>query len=102
MPHRRKQKSTARSARQDERRTGRLPEHRRPSRLTRKFCWNTQKIADNRPFLEDTDTEEWRMIGTNRSAHRMGVLFCLLLVFSTAATAQAVFGNITGVVTDPS
>jgi hypothetical protein len=32
----------------------------------------------------------------------MGVLFCLLLVFSTAATAQAVFGNITGVVTDPS
>jgi hypothetical protein len=42
------------------------------------------------------------MIGKNRPAHRIGVLFCLLLVLSATAAAQAVFGNISGAVTDPS
>jgi uncharacterized iron-regulated membrane protein len=42
------------------------------------------------------------MVEKNRLGHVMGGLFFLLLVVTGTAIAQAVFGNITGTVTDPS
>ena len=42
------------------------------------------------------------MIKKNRLAHRMARLFFLLLVPPGAVVAQAVFGNMTGTITDPS